>query len=105
MGLSLIVGGIALLPATLAYSLRSYVPWYVTAVLTHVAATGLVVAVAASASAAPHTTGMLRKSRQGDIGLLSHVAFWPYHLGLRTKLWVQWRKSSEPLYNKITPEL
>ena len=105
MGLSAIVGAVALVPAGLAYSLQSYVPVSLTAVLTHVAAVGFAVALAASSPAAPYTTWLLQKSPQGNISLLSHVLFWPYHLGIRAKLWVQRRVSTEPLYNKITPEL
>jgi hypothetical protein len=105
MGLSTIVGAVALVPAGLAYSLHNLVPASVTAVLTHVAACGFAVALAASSPAAPYTTWLLQKDQQGSISLLSHVLYWPYHLALRTKLWVQRRVSVEPLYNKITPEL
>lgn len=106
MGLSLVVGSIALVPATLAFYLRSHVPMPVTLTLGHIAATGFVVAAAASDRLAPSTTWLLGKDRRtGQISPLSLVAFWPYHLGLRAKLWIQWRKSSEPLYNKILPDM
>lgn len=35
----------------------------------------------------------------------SLLLWWPYHLGLRTKLYVQRRVSTEPLYDKIQPGL
>ena len=39
----------------------------------------------------------------GDISALGIVAFWPYHLGLRTKLSIQRRISTEPAWNQILP--
>lgn len=32
---------------------------------------------------------------------LSKLLFWPYHLGLRGKLFIQRRKSTEPLYDQL----
>eukprot|EP00775_Hariotina_reticulata_P005305 gene5305-5540_t len=52
-----------------------------------------------------HTTWLLNKRLDGSIGWLSIVAFWPYHLALRGKLYIQRRKSLEPLYNKVTSNL
>jgi hypothetical protein len=87
------------------------VPLGVTVALGHAAAAGLVVAASASTEAtARRTTKLLGKDeRSGRISPVSIVAWWPYHLGLRTKLWIQWRKNKgptgEPLYNKVTPQL
>lgn len=104
MGLSTIVGSIALVPAALAVTLRNYVPLPVTLVLSHIAATGFVIAASATDRGSPYTTWLLGKDTDsGHISLLSHVVWWPYHLGLRGKLWVQWRRSTEPLFNKILP--
>jgi hypothetical protein len=83
----------------------------VTFVLGHAAAAGLVVAASASTEAAARrTTGLLGKDRRtGKIAPASVVVWWPYQLGLRCKLWIQWRKNKgpkgEPLYNKVTPQL
>lgn len=61
----------------------------VTGLLGHAAATGFLVAIAASDRFAAHTTWLLQKSRDGSISPFSMLLFWPYHLGLRGKLWVQ----------------
>ncbi|KAI8462776.1 MAG: protein-tyrosine phosphatase-like protein [Monoraphidium minutum] len=164
MGLAAIVGGVALVPLSLAFSLygkvragmplgpwrrmgrclhgsptsaqlrqsaartapldpghspaasprprrRRQVPLPVTCVLGHAAAAGLAVAAAATTEAgARRTTALLGKDkRSGRISKLSLVAWWPYHLGLQTKLFIQWRKNKgptgEPLWNKVTPQL
>jgi hypothetical protein len=104
--LSLIVGGVALMPAGLALTLRPYVPSYVTVVLGHAAATGFIVALAASSTFCNYTTSLLQKSSStGHVSWLSQVFFWPYHLGLRAKLYTQRRTSKEPLYNQVTEHL
>jgi hypothetical protein len=41
----------------------------------------------------------------GHCSLPSLVVWWPYHLGLRLKLYIQRRVSTEPLYDKILPGL
>eukprot|EP00879_Flechtneria_rotunda_P029300 GHRR01031644.1.p1 GENE.GHRR01031644.1~~GHRR01031644.1.p1 ORF type:complete len:164 (-),score=40.89 GHRR01031644.1:10-501(-) len=104
-GLSIIVGAVALVPAALAVALRSRVPAAVTGVLAHVAGTGFLVAAASSDRAAPYTTWLLLKWANGSISPLSQLAFWPYHAGLRGKLWIQRRRSAEPLFNNVTPKL
>lgn len=87
------------------------VPLPVTLLLGHAAAAGLVVAVSASSDAtAKRTTGLLGKDqRTGRISKLSVIAWWPYHVGLQTKLFIQWRKNKgpkgEPLYNQVAPQL
>jgi len=89
----------------------SKVPLPVTFMLGHAAAAAIVVAASASTAAtAKATTGLMGKDpRSGRIHAANLVAWWPYHLGLRTKLWIQWRKNKgkggEPLYNKVTPNL
>lgn len=104
-GLSIIVGAVAFVPACLAVALRSRVPVAVTGCLGHIAATGFLVAFASSDKVAPYTTWLLQKRPDGSISPFSLLLFWPYHLGLRGKLWIQRRKSTEPLYDKITQQL
>jgi hypothetical protein len=62
-----------------------------TGLLGHAAATGFLVAIASSDRFAAHTTWLLQKSTDGSISPFSKLLFWPYHLGLRGKLWVQVR--------------
>ena len=45
---------------------------------------------------------MLGKQPDGSISKGGMLLFWPYHLGLRTKLWVQRRMEVEPTFNFIT---
>lgn len=104
-GLSIIVGAVAFVPACLAVALRSRIPLALSGCLAHVAATGFLVAFASSDKVAPHTTWLLQKRTDGTISPISKLVFWPYHLGLRGKLWVQRRSSNEPLYDKVTPQL
>lgn len=104
MGLSMIVGSIALVPSALAFALRPYLPVPVTAVLGHVAATGFLVALAATDAAAPYSAKLLGKNFEtGRVGRLNQLLLWPYHLGLKIKLWRRRRTSAEPLYNEILP--
>jgi hypothetical protein len=65
------------------------VPAVLTGLLGHAAATGFLVALASSDRFAAHTTWLLQKSADGNISPVSRVLFWPYHLGLRGKLWIQ----------------
>lgn len=60
-----------------------------TGLLSHAAATGFVVALASSDRFAAHTTWLLQKDDEGCISPISRLLFWPYHLGLRGKLFVQ----------------
>lgn len=99
--LSLIVGAVACVPAALAVALRGRIPVALTGLLTHAAATGFLVAIASSDRLAAHTTWLLQKSADGSIAPLSKLLFWPYHLGLRSKLYIQRRKSVEPLYDQL----
>lgn len=103
--LSLIVGAASLVPGSLAILLRSRLPPLLTLGLAHAAASGLIVAVAASNVLAPRTTALLGK-RVAD-GSLSPRALllWPYHAGLRAKLAVQRRRSSEPLFDEVLPRM
>ena len=105
MGLSVVVGSIALVPTVLAITLRHVLHPAATGALAYVAGVGLVVSLAASDRLAPQTTWLMGKTRDGAISTPSLVALWPYHLGLRAKLWVQWKKggTSEPLWNKVSP--
>ena len=61
MGLSRVVGSIAVCPADLGWAVSPFVPFPVTFVLFHVAATGFVVATAASETLADRTAGLLGK--------------------------------------------
>jgi hypothetical protein len=65
-----------------------------TGLLGHAAATGFLVAIASSDKFAAHTTWLLQKSTDGSISPLSKLLFWPYHLGLRGKLYIQVGSSS-----------
>ena len=40
----------------------------------------------------------------GTISVPGLLLFWPYHWGLRTKLFIQRRITSEPAWNRITPD-
>ena len=104
MGLSLIVGSIAIVPASLALALRHSVPASVTFALAHIAATGFVVAAAAADPVARFTTALLLKDRgSGRISPLSRVLLWPYHVGLQFKLFMRRNRSPEPLWDLIQP--
>lgn len=61
--LSTVVGTVAVLPATLAYFCRKHVPLPVTIILAHVAASGFVVAIAATDKFAASSTFLLGKVR------------------------------------------
>jgi hypothetical protein len=45
---------------------------------------------------------VLQTSR-GTIAWWGYLLFWPYHFGLRTKLWVQSLMTDEDPYNEILP--
>jgi hypothetical protein len=60
--LTLIVGAVSLVPATLALVLRSRVPVALTGCLAHAAAVGLAVAACSSDSLSPYTTWLLQVS-------------------------------------------
>lgn len=78
-----------LLKVLLAAALGRCAAAVVTGLLGHAAATGFLVALASSDRLSPHTTKLLHKTAGGAIPRLSLVLFWLYHLGLRTKLFVQ----------------
>jgi hypothetical protein len=63
--LTLIVGAVSLVPATLAVVLRARVPTAVTGCLAHAAAVGLAVAMCSSDSLSPYTTWLLQVSSSG----------------------------------------
>ena len=44
---------------------------------------------------------MLGKQADGTISTRGTLLFWPYHYGLRTKLWFQRRHQTEPIFNFI----
>ena len=121
--LSAIVASVAVVPATASWSLRKRRPLSA-AVLAHVALSGFCVAIAASEHFAVHTHAMLGKVRQdqrpglkvlvasesaraqrttGSISPIGILLFWPYHVSLRSKLWVQRHfLDREPVFNAIT---
>ncbi|EFN58779.1 hypothetical protein CHLNCDRAFT_56882 [Chlorella variabilis] len=79
-------------------------PLPVSCVLWHVSGSGLVVAVAASEALAGRTTGLLGKRADGTIDPVRFTLLWPYHVGLRAKLALQRRFSSEPSFDQVTPD-
>lgn len=101
--LSGVVAGIASLPALCAFVFRKSLPLPASLILWHIAGTGFVVSLAASSACARHSTWILGKRKDGTISSVSKTLFWPYHAGLRAKLAMQRRVSSEPAWNQITP--
>ncbi|GAB4820623.1 hypothetical protein N2152v2_007669 [Parachlorella kessleri] len=101
--LSGIVAGISAVPAVLAILGRKVLPLPVELVLIHMAAAGFTVAVASTGPWANKTTWLLGKTQRGYIPLWSRILWWPYHLGLRTKLRTQRKVSTEDGWNQITP--
>lgn len=91
-------------PALAAYVFRNRLPLPASITLWYVASAGMTVAVAATERFARHTTGLLGKTPEGTISPLGLAVFWPYHLGLRTKLAIQRRVSSERSWDQITPQ-
>lgn len=102
--LSGVVGAIATAPALLAYTLRRSLPLPLSIVLWHVAAAGWIVALAASEHLAKHSTWVMGKNAQGEISTLAFALLYPYHIGLRAKLALQRRVSSEPSWSRVTEE-
>jgi hypothetical protein len=96
MGLSVVVGGVAVPVGLLALAVRPHAPWPVTAALLWAALSGCAVAVcAANDRLAARTTGLLMKDPStGSIGLASRALFAPYHLALRGKLLVQFARGA-----------
>lgn len=100
--LSTVVGTVALLPATIAYITRKQVPLPVTLILAHIAATGFAVALAASDRFATKSTYLLGKnSKTGYIAYWAWPLFWPYHLSLQAKLWIQRQTRTEAVWNRV----
>ena len=99
--LSRVVGTAALIPAALAYLTRRHVPLPVTLILAHFAAAGFAVALAASDRFAGSSTAILGKQPTGAVAWWGWGLFWPYHLALQTKLWIQRQYSVEPVWNQI----
>ena len=42
------------------------------------------------------------QTTRGQISAWNFVLLWPYHVGLRSKLWIQRRASTEPHWTLIT---
>jgi len=99
--LTKVVGTAAFIPATLAFLTRRYVPLPVTLILAHFAAAGFAVALAASDRYAGSSTSILGKKPSGVVAWWGWGLFWPYHLALQTKLWIQRQYSVEPVWNQI----
>lgn len=87
-----------------AYLFRRTLPVPVSILLWHISVSGFLVSAAASEPLAPYTTWILGKNGRGQINPLGIAFLWPYHVGLRAKLAIQRRLSSEPAFNKITKE-
>lgn len=136
--LSTVVGTSTVIPATLAFLGRKHFPLPVTLILAHVAASGFVVAIAATDKFASSSTFILGKviavhlfwtnlqyilychvpqqclncvreasliyaqQPSGKISWWGWALFWPYHVALRTKLWIQRQTRVEPVWNHIT---
>ncbi|BDA40761.1 Uncharacterized protein YnbD [Coccomyxa sp. Obi] len=100
--LSTVVGTSTIIPATLAFFGRKHFPLPVTLILAHVAASGFVVAIAATDTFASSSTFLLGKQPSGKISWWGWALFWPYHVALRTKLWVQRQTRVEPVWDHIT---
>jgi hypothetical protein len=100
--LSGVVGAIALIPAATAFFFRRVLPLSASFLLWHIAGTGFAVSIASSGPLAKHTTWVLGKGKDGSISTFGFMLFWPYHIGLRLKLALQRRISSEPTWNQVT---
>ncbi|KAL3153932.1 hypothetical protein ABBQ32_013494 [Trebouxia sp. C0010 RCD-2024] len=100
--LSGIVAAISTLPAALTVLLRHKLPLPLTLALAHVSLVGFAVALATTDYFAAHSTQLLGKTEAGQIPYWNLLLLWPYHTGLRTKLWVQRRTSTEPHWTLIT---
>ena len=104
--LSGVVGTIAAVPAIVAWSCRRVLPLPAALVLWHVAGAGFAVSLATRSEwLASRTTWMLGKRADGSISALGLLAFAPYHAGLRAKLALQRRFSSEPAWNLVAGQL
>ncbi|KAL4424957.1 hypothetical protein ABPG77_002842 [Micractinium sp. CCAP 211/92] len=97
-----VVAAIAAVPGVAAWVLRHSLPLPVSVVLWHVAGSGFLVAAAATERLAGHTTGLLGKRADGTIDPSRFALLWPYHVGLRAKLALQRRLSSEPSFSQVT---
>jgi len=99
--LSGVVAGAATFPALAAVVFRKVLPLPVALVLWHVAGTGIIISIAASAPLARHTTWILGKRKDGSVSPIGLALLWPYHFGLRAKLAIQRKLSSEKPFNRI----
>lgn len=99
--LTKVVGTAALIPATLAFLTRRDVPLPVTLILAHFAAAGFAVALAATDRFAGSSVSMLGKQPSGTVAWWGLMLFWPYHLALQMKLFIQRQYSVEPVWNHI----
>ena len=101
--LSGVVAGVAGLFGATAFIFRKSIPLPAALVLWHITGTGIIVSLAASSVFARHSTWLLGKRKDGTLSPASLIFFYPYHVGLRTKLAIQRRYSTEPAYDRITP--
>mmetsp|Transcript_21590 Transcript_21590/g.59998 ORF Transcript_21590/g.59998 Transcript_21590/m.59998 type:complete len:260 (+) Transcript_21590:34-813(+) len=100
--LSFIVAGVASAVGLKAFVLRAHLPLPVLILMGQTSAVGLcVAAVASSRATATRTTWLLGKNHDGTFAWWSYPLFWPYHVGLRSKLWLQHRLSHEPVFNAV----
>lgn len=99
--ISAVVAAIASVPCLAAWALRHTLPLPADLVLWHIGATGLLVAAAATETLAGRTTGLMGKRADGTINPLHFTLLWPYHVGLRAKLALQRRLSSEPSFDRV----
>ncbi|PSC71447.1 dual specificity phosphatase domain [Micractinium conductrix] len=99
-----VVAVIAAVPGIAAYGLRHVLPLPASVVLWHIAGTGMLVAAAATEALAGRTTWIMGKRADGTINPVHFTLLWPYHVGLRAKLALQRRLSSEPSFSQVTDE-
>lgn len=132
MGIHLagIVAAVSVFPASLTFLLRHKLPLPCSLALAHISLVGFAVALATTDQFAADSTQLLGKvyaaverqclrhfwstapaafhiftalqTREGQIPHWNLLLLYPYHAGLRTKLWIQRRVSTEPHWTLIT---
>ncbi len=104
LDLSAIVLTTAVFPAFAAWQLaRLHAPTPLVLALLYSSAVGALMGVAALRVFCRRTTRIMGKLQDGRIEWWSWLLWLPYHVGLRVKLGVGHRISTEPLWSKILP--
>lgn len=123
--LSMVVGGVAIAPLSIAIATRRVFHPAATCILLQTAACGFAVSIASTNPLQQHTTAMLGKVDRSRIGpkhsvspaptqdtttgrfpWWSWVLFWPYHVSLRLLLRLKQLKNAcvEPLWDCVTQD-